>query len=130
MNKDTQLSQAGAEIVEALTGFLDAVQEGGAVTDRFTVRTVDLNLKPRTYTSDDAKRTRELLGLSQALFARFIGVSVKTVRAWEQGTRELSGMANRFLDEVATNPEYWKTRIRDLMVTKDNAKPGRNRQSC
>jgi len=126
MNKDTQLSPAGAEIVEALTGFLDAVREGGAITERFTVRTLDLNLKPRTYSGDDVKRTRELLGLSQPLFAQFLGVSVKTVRAWEQGIRALSGMANRFLDEVAINPDYWKARIRDSAVERETTKSGQN----
>ena len=62
MSDDIQLLPAGAEIVEALTGFLAAVQEGGASTDRFTVRTVDLNLQPRHHTSDGVKRTREPLG--------------------------------------------------------------------
>ena len=128
MNND-QLSPAGAEIVEALPGFLAAVGEGGTITNRFPVRTLDRNLKPRAHPSGDVARTRELLGLDQTLFASFFGVSVPTVRAWEQGTRPLSGMANRFLDEFATNPEYWKNRIRDLMVTQDEAKPGRNRQS-
>ena len=126
MKKNTQLSKAGAEIVEALTGFLDAVQGGGAIADRFTVRTVDLDLKPRAYTGDDVKRMRELLDISQALFARFLGVSVKTVRAWEQGVRPLSGMASRFLDEIATSPDHWKNRIHSLMTPKSVTKPGRN----
>ena len=118
MKQRAELTPVGAEIVASLSDFLEAVQEG-AVTDRFTVRTVSLNLRPRAYTSDDVKQTRELLGLSQTLFAGFLGVSVKTIRAWEHGQRELSGMANRFLDEVAINPEYWKGRIRDLMVPRE-----------
>ena len=115
MKKQDELSFTGAEIVDALTSFLGAVQKE-AVAERFTVRTVSLNLQPRTYSSDDVKQARKLLGLSQTLFARFLGVSVRTIRAWEQGQRELSGMANRFLDEVVTNPEYWKGRIHDLMI--------------
>ena len=32
-------------------------------------------------------RVRDLLGMSQVLFARFLGVDANTVRSWEQGTR-------------------------------------------
>ena len=122
MKKQAEMTPHGTEIVAALSDFLGAVQEGD-VTDRFTVRTVSLNLQPQTYTSDDVKRTRELLGLSQTLFARFLGVSVQTIRAWEQGQRDLSGMANRFLDEVVSNPEYWKGRIRELMMPREAPSP-------
>ncbi len=129
MKKNPQLSQAGAEIVEALTGFLDAVQGGGDIADRFTVRTVKLDLKPRIYTGNEVKQTREILDVSQALFARFLGVSVKTVRAWEQETRPLSGMASRFLDEIATSPDHWKGRLRELMVAKPVVKSDQISQS-
>ena len=43
MKKDARLSAAGAEIVAALNGFLDTLQEGGDIAKRFTVRTVELN---------------------------------------------------------------------------------------
>ena len=122
MKKQAEFTPAEAEIVAALSVFLGAVQEG-TVKDRFTVRTVSRNLQPRIYTSDDARRTRELLGLSQTLFAHFLGVSVKLIRACEQGQHELSGMVDRFLDEVVTNPEYWQARIRDLMGPREDSRP-------
>jgi putative transcriptional regulator len=130
MKKDAQLSPAGAEIVGALNGFLDAIREGGEIAERFTVRTVELNLEPRVYTGDDVKATRATLGLSQALFARFLGVSVNAVRAWERNDRKLSRMAARFLDEIALTPDHWKTRIRESIVTKGPGRQAKGKQTC
>jgi len=39
-------------------------------------------------TADELKRARQLAGLSQMQAAVRSGVSVKTIRAWEQGARE------------------------------------------
>jgi len=130
MKKDARPSAAGAEIVEALGGFLDAIRQGGDIAERFTVRTVELNLEPRVYTGEDVKKVRASLDLSQALFARFLGVSVKTVRAWESGHGKLSGMACRFLDEITFSPEHWKARLRDSIVEKGAERPAKGRQTC
>lgn len=131
MKKETQLSAAGAEIVGALDGFLAALREGGDLTRRFTVRTYDLRLEPRVYTGVDVKRTRMTLGLSQALFARFLGASVASVRAWERGDRELPGMACRFLDEIIRSPEHWKGRINEMIVEKGKRSGGtKGRPPC
>lgn len=131
MKKDTQLSAAGAEIVVALNGFLTALREGGDLTKRFTVRTYDLRLEPRVYTGADVKKTRMMLGLSQALFARFLGASVGAVRAWERGDNELPGMASRFLDEINHSPEHWKKRISEMIVEKGKrSKNATGRQAC
>ncbi len=128
MKKETHLSEAGAEIVGALEAFLDVLQGGGEIAERFTVRTVQLDLNPRDYKAEDVKKTRAILGLSQALFARFLGVSVHAVRAWERGDRELSPMARRFLDEIATSPEHWKARLRESIVAKDQKERTTKRQ--
>src|SRR4051794_1510363 len=119
MKKEPRLTAAGAEIVESLEGFLTAPQEGGDLAQRFTIRTYDLRLEPRVYTAQDLKRTREMLGLSQALFARFLGTSVKSIRAWEGGQRKLSRMVCRFLDEILHSPEYWTKRIQEMIVAKN-----------
>lgn len=53
----------------------------------------------------DVKAIRERLGQSQAEFARMIGVSVATLRNWEQGRRRPEGPARALLKVVAVNPE-------------------------
>src|SRR4051812_8006445 len=111
MTNEERLTLAGAEIVEALTEFYEALKQGPAeVTKRFTVRTIELDLKSRIYSGEEVKKVRDLLGLSQPLFARFLGVSVKTVRAWENGVQRPSDMACRFLEELALKPDYWRAR--------------------
>jgi putative transcriptional regulator len=48
---------------------------------------------------------RRRVGLSQAEFARLLGVSVRTLQDWEQGRREPSGAARTLLRIAASNPE-------------------------
>lgn len=47
---------------------------------------------------------REKTGLSQAVFARLLGVSVRTLQEWEQGRRSPSGAARTLLLIAAKNP--------------------------
>lgn len=48
---------------------------------------------------------REATGLSQAKFARLLGVSVRTLQEWEQGRRAPSGAARTLLQIAARNPQ-------------------------
>jgi putative transcriptional regulator len=124
MTKDEGLTPAGAEIVEALTEFYETLKQGpDAVAKRYTVRTVEFDLKPRIYTGEEVKRVRDLLGLSQPLFARFLGVSVNAVRAWENGGKKPSDLACRFLDEIALKPDYWRQRVGELIKMRDVSSP-------
>jgi putative transcriptional regulator len=131
MRSDARLTRSDAEILGALEGFLQALKEGGDLGKRFTVRTVELELKPRSYGKEEVRQTRELLGLSQPLFARFLGVSVQTVRAWEQGQKPPSRMACRFLDEIVRAPDHWRDRLKEMIQVKRQGEPrNRDRKSC
>ena len=52
----------------------------------------------------DVARIREKTGLSQARFAKLLGVSVRTLQDWEQGRRAPSGAARTLLMVAARNP--------------------------
>lgn len=52
----------------------------------------------------DVKRTRSKLGKSQREFALMIGVSVATLRNWEQGRRTPEGPALALLRVAAKEP--------------------------
>lgn len=52
----------------------------------------------------DVSEIRKGLGLSQPEFARFMGVSVATLRNWEQGRREPHGPARSLLLVAARQP--------------------------
>jgi len=53
----------------------------------------------------DVKGIRERLALTQAEFALMIGVSVATLRNWEQGRRSPEGPARALLKVASENPE-------------------------
>lgn len=52
----------------------------------------------------DIAGIRERTGLSQARFAQLLGVSVRTLRDWEQGRRAPSGAARTLLIVADRNP--------------------------
>ncbi|MFC1544223.1 NadS family protein [Gemmatimonadota bacterium] len=53
----------------------------------------------------DVKSIRKSLGMSQSEFALMIGVSVATLRNWEQGRRMPEGPARALLKVAAENPK-------------------------
>lgn len=74
----------------------------------FVRRTIDPKTFQRTQKQNWDKSiaaTREKLGLSQLEFARLLGISVRTLHHWEQGTRTPSGAARVLLRVAALNPE-------------------------
>jgi putative transcriptional regulator len=59
----------------------------------------------RTFRPADVKKVRATLGQSQQDFALMIGVSVATLRNWEQGRRTPDGPALALLRVAAKNPQ-------------------------
>ena len=57
------------------------------------------------YPPIDVKAIRQKLGKSQSQFALMIGVSIATLRNWEQGRRRPDGPARALLAVAAKNPE-------------------------
>jgi putative transcriptional regulator len=53
----------------------------------------------------DVKKIRRRLNLSQSDFALMIGVSLATLRNWEQGRRRPDGPAQALLKVAASNPK-------------------------
>jgi putative transcriptional regulator len=56
------------------------------------------------FQSQDIKKIRNKLKLSQNLFAQILGVSKKTVEAWESGKNIPQGPAQRILFIISKNP--------------------------
>jgi putative transcriptional regulator len=55
--------------------------------------------------AEDIKAIRKKLGFTQAVFAAVIGVSTKTVEAWETGTNQPIGSARRMISLIQFAPE-------------------------
>src|SRR5437870_3517491 len=105
MTDKKNLNSVERDLVAGLKEFLADLKSGKPIEKKYTRRQVALDLERPKYTARTVQETRNLLGTSQILFAQFLGVSVKTVRAWEQGKRP-GDMACRFMDEIRRNPQY------------------------
>ena len=111
----------GEEIIDGLGKFAQALKRGDDITARFTCRKVVLDIVPSAYPPKRVRRVRAALGLSQALFAQFLGVSVASVQAWEQGVKAPAKVACRFMDEIVRDPALWQQRVRDCMTPRTAA---------
>ena len=69
-------------------------------------KTVTFMIEPvKKYSNEDIKRIRNKAGMTQAVFANYMGVSPKTVEAWELGRTHPTGPAYRLLDILAENKQ-------------------------
>jgi putative transcriptional regulator len=60
---------------------------------------------PRVYNAEEIRKIRDNLNMSQAFFAKVIGVSKKTVEAWEHGGNKPGGAASRLLTIAEKDPD-------------------------
>ncbi len=58
------------------------------------------------FSAQEIKDIRHKTGLSQAMFAKYMGVSVKTVEAWEAGRNHPDGAASRLLSLTQANSSF------------------------
>jgi DNA-binding transcriptional regulator YiaG len=113
-----KLAARGARIVEALNKFADDLESGVPIESRYTIRNVRVIPEPSRYPPARVRAVRELLGVSQEVFAQLLAVSPMTVRSWEQGLRQPSPIARRFLDEIEMSPGHFRGRILAAVVDK------------
>lgn len=104
----------GSRIVSGLKGAVEQLEKG----EPLSYRTVVMQVAPTAYTPKKVVATRNLLAVSQGMFAQFLGVAASTVRAWERGAKAPSDLACRFMDEIRKNPDYWRGRLRETLRVK------------
>ncbi|MDO4459482.1 MAG: helix-turn-helix domain-containing protein [Clostridia bacterium] len=61
---------------------------------------------PEDFSANEIRLIRKNTGLTQSLFAKFLGVSVKTVEAWESGRNKPNGTACRLLSLTRNDPSF------------------------
>lgn len=74
---------------------------------KLDVRTTEFEIpeQPPQLSKTKIKSLREdILGVSQPLFARILGVSPAAVKAWEQGNKKPSGTARRLMQLFQNDP--------------------------
>jgi putative transcriptional regulator len=90
----------GQAVIASLRGW----ERGEAIT----VREVATIPEPRPRLRQDIKRLRtQTLGVSQAVFARLLGVSTKLVEAWEAGRNVPAGPARRLFEIIESDPQQF-----------------------
>ena len=84
-------------------GLTEAVQ---SARGELTLRTVRVPVPPPEIVGKEVVSLRTKTGMSQAVFARVLNVSTKTVQSWEQGERKPSHAALRMLQVFRENPKF------------------------
>lgn len=80
-----------------MAGLTEAVEDAGGKDLKLKQRTVSI-IPVKKYSAKEIQDIRKRTGLSQKMFASYMGVSAKTVEAWEAGTNRPSGAASRILN--------------------------------
>jgi DNA-binding transcriptional regulator YiaG len=122
-----KLSARGARIVTALDQFATDLATGAPIEIKYTIRQVRVIPKPSLYPPERVRGVRELIGASQEVFAQLLAVSPMTIRSWEQGLRQPSPIARRFLDEIEMAPAHFRGRI--LTAVGDGSRSSQSRPS-
>ena len=82
------------------------LQEGIAhVQGELTLRTVAVPEEPPEIDGETLAALRAQAAMSQAVFAKLLNVSTKTLQSWEQGVRQPSEASRRLLQVFSEQPE-------------------------
>ncbi len=68
----------------------------------------------KRYIIESVRETREKHGLSQAEFAKMLGISVRTLQNWEQGHRRPTGPTRILLEVTTRHPELVMEIIKEM----------------
>ena len=85
---------------ELFNELVASVREGGAILRGEQTGSRVFNIQP-----PDIREIRIGFGLTQEKFAALLGISVNTLRNWEQGRRVPEGPARVLLQVAAKHPE-------------------------
>jgi len=94
MKKKYSDMTVGESLIESLKQAVD--YEQGKKVEGVRSRKISIAPLPH-YSSSKIKEIRNKLGFSQSAFAYIIGVSKKTIEAWEAGKNDPQGPAQRML---------------------------------
>lgn len=106
MKKGKVKSFASQSIIKGLTEALDYSEN----PDSSKVRTkLQILATSPVYKGRDIKRIRNKINLTQSLFAQTLGVSKKTVEAWEENRNIPQGPAQKMLFILDRKPNVIKS---------------------
>ena len=115
----------GQEIIEGLKEAIE-FQKG-----KKTLRTQTVTVPPpaKEWSRQEIVHIRkEIFDMSQAVFASLLNASAATIRAWEQGLKKPSAVANRLLELAAFDPSMFE-RLAETAKAKANARKAKLRKA-
>lgn len=89
------------------TGLMEAIEyeKGNLKANTRTLSVIPIE----EFTPSEIKEIRKSVGMTQVLFAKYLGVSLKTVEAWEAGRNQPNGTACRLLAITKKDPMFPKS---------------------
>ncbi len=87
-----------------MSGLAEAIEDAQSTNKKLKRNTVTI-VPVKEYSAKEVKSIRKSTGMSQKLFASYMGVSDKTVEAWEAGKNHPSGAASRILNMMEMNSD-------------------------
>jgi putative transcriptional regulator len=113
MTKSQRSATFNEQMAQAMGELRSMMSTGRSPTGngRLTVRTIEVT-EPSRYDARKVKKVRAALNVSQAVFARLVGVSGVLVRSWESGVRQPAPIACRLLDQIQAYPGQFAQLVR------------------
>ena len=97
-------AESNNEFFESIKAGLSAAIEH-AEGKRKDLRTTTLPRPPKELSAKEIAGVRAKLNVSQAVFAKYLNISPKTVQAWEQGHGKPNGASLKLLSIARKNPK-------------------------
>ena len=107
--KRSRRTKGGQELIASMREIAVVLESGRPIEQTLTVRTVEVS-EPAVYDARKVRQLRAKVGVSQAVFAKMLGVSAVLVQHWEQGLATPRPIARRLLDEISLDPLTFATR--------------------
>ena len=108
IKKQTKLGQG------LLKGLREAVAFENKKIDLRTI-TIEIPDLPPEFSKKEVKAVRERLNVSQPIFAKILGVSGDTVKAWERGANKPSGSSARLIQIAKVDPHVFQLMMQKLV---------------
>lgn len=94
-----------SDVYESIITGLEKIEEDLKRKESKLKKRIVTIVPVKEYSSKEIKEIRKATGFSQKLFASYMGVSDKTVEAWEAGINRPSGAASRILTMMEMNSD-------------------------
>ena len=106
--KNIYQTRKGDNVMNVFDSIMTGLQEALDYEEgKVSARTTKISVEPLPeLTAADIKSVRCAAGLTQQIFAAALGVSAKTVEAWEAGTNKPIGPARRMISIMRADPDF------------------------